>query len=108
MVKALEKNIKFILEKIAGDIKVFMEVYFKLINLYPELANNNDDSSSITESGLDTERGENRGVEDSEAKSDTSTEYSDQSSSQELSLSISIDEDDLPEISEVSFQAKIQ
>lgn len=107
MVKALEKNIKFILEKIAGDIKVFMEVYFKLINLYPELANN-DDSSSITESGLDTERGENRGVEDSEAKSDTSTEYSDQSSSQELSLSISIDEDDLPEISEVSFQAKIQ
>ena len=56
-----------------------MEIYFKLINLFPELANN-DDSSSLVEPELETERG-HLVDEDREVKSDDSTEYSDQSDS---------------------------
>ena len=46
LAKALEKNIKFIIVSITSDIKIFMELFFKLMNLYPDLAVL-DDSSLI-------------------------------------------------------------
>ena len=83
MARALEKNIKFIISKITFDIKIFMEVFFKLMNLYPNLANFDDDS--IIESDQESEREHQE--ECSEVKSDDSTDYSQQSDSQELSIS---------------------
>ena len=100
LVKALLKNITFVLEKIAVDIKIFMEVFFKLMNLYPDLDNFNE--SSIIESENETARGPRD--ECAEAKSDDSTEYTNSEGSQELSISSDEEEDMSSEL----FREKIQ
>ena len=57
---------------ITSDIKIFMEIFFKIMNLYPTLANFDD--GSIIESDSETESEDRE--EFSEVKSDDSTEDS--------------------------------